>query len=227
MARQGPNQYRLVDLGSANGTHVNDVKLASNGSVVLAKDDLIKLGGTLLKYVPSGEVDGYLYGSLGSAARTDPLTKLHNKAHFGELLEAEMTNPNCQELCVLYFDVDKFKLINDTLGHDCGDAVLKDLAKIASATVGKEGAVVARMGGDEFAALLYRTSLAGAMSIAEALRAAVESHAWEYEGKVVKVTVSVGVAEAGEETDSAAQLIKNADNALYAAKRAGRNAVKS
>jgi diguanylate cyclase (GGDEF)-like protein len=221
------NKYKLTDLGSANGTHVNDVKLPANGSVMLAKDDLIKVGATLLKYVPSGEVDGFLYGSLGSAARTDPLTKLHNKAHFLDVLEAEVSNPNSDHFCVMYFDVDKFKTINDTLGHDCGDHVLKELAKLGSSSLGRENIVLCRMGGDEFAVLLYKTKLAQAVARGEALRSAVEQHAFDYDGKSVKVTISVGVAEVAEDTENGAQLVKQADKALYAAKNAGRNQVKS
>jgi two-component system cell cycle response regulator len=219
--------FKLTDLGSANGTHVNDVKLPANGAVTLAKDDLIKVGATLLKYVPSGEVDGFLYGSLGSAARSDPLTKLHNKAHFHDVLEAEVSNPNSDTFCVVYFDLDKFKTINDTLGHECGDHVLKEVAKIAIGSLGRDNVVLSRMGGDEFAALLHKTQLTQALARGEALRSAVEQHAFAYEGKPVKVTISVGVAEVAEETESALQLLKQADKALYAAKNGGRNQVKS
>ncbi len=105
---------------------MNEAKLSST-SVILAKDDLIKLGGTLLKFLPSGELDGHFLGSLGHAARTDPLTKVHNKAHFLELLEAEFDTAT-DAFSIMYFDVDRFKLVNDTHGHATGDAVLKDLA---------------------------------------------------------------------------------------------------
>ena len=155
-------------------------------------------------------------------AITDPVTGVWNRRHGKELLEADLETAQRvgQGLCLLMIDVDKFKPINDTYGHQFGDRVLAAVAdRLRSAVRGSD--VVARWGGDEFVVLLRACDLAGATRIAESVRARVADLDFPEMGRI---SVSIGAAELnpGEDADA---LLERADAALYEAKRAGRNAV--
>ena len=82
-------KIRLTDLGSSNGTFVNDKKVSANESVILAKEDMVKLGNSIFKFLPAGELEILFYGNLGSAAHTDALTRIYNKGYLLEALDAE------------------------------------------------------------------------------------------------------------------------------------------
>jgi diguanylate cyclase (GGDEF)-like protein len=224
--REG-GQVRLTDLGSSNGTLVNDKKIGSNQSVILAKEDMIKLGNMIFKFLPAGELEILFYGNLGSAAHTDPLTKIYNKGYLIEALEAEFKRAKAlhTDFSVLFFDLDHFKKVNDTYGHDAGDYVLKEFAAVIRAAHLRPKDVFARYGGEEFCVLLAGTAAKAACEQAEKMRAAVEAHAFVYEGKRIPVTTSMGVAELSSGIESAATLLKAADKALYSAKQGGRNRV--
>jgi diguanylate cyclase (GGDEF)-like protein len=122
------------------------------------------------------------------------------------------------------FDVDHFKHVNDNHGHLAGDQVLATMAQIVRGALRAED-LFARYGGEEFAVLCRDTALPKAMLLGERLRAKVEAHAFEHNGRRVAVTVSVGVASWTPKADSPARLIADADAALYKAKRGGRNRV--
>lgn len=153
-------------------------------------------------------------------AATDRLTGAANRASFEERLLAEQQRADRAPFSVLLFDVDGFKRINDTWGHARGDAVLKALVARARATL-RSTDMLARWGGEEFAVLLPQTEAAEARMVAEKIRHAVAHEAFE---RVGEVTASFGVAMAlgGE---SGANLLARADEALYRAKRNGRNRV--
>ena len=125
----------------------------------------------------------------------------------------------------MFFDLDHFKKINDTHGHDAGDYVLKEITSLIRTGYLRPKDVFARYGGEEFVVLLSNTGAKAAAELAERIRAAVETHAFIYEGKRVPVTTSLGVAELRADIESAQTLIKAADKALYAAKTGGRNKV--
>lgn len=218
--------WKLTDLGGPNGTYVNDVKI-SKDNVVLQKDALIKLGNTLLKFVPTGETESLVFGSLSSAANFDALTKVMNKARFLSTLDTQLKA--CEEeddMCLMFLDLDNFKKINDGNDHLTGDFVLKYFAEFVSANHLRPSDTFARYGGDEFVLLLPKTKIEEAISIAETIRAGVESADIVYEGKTkIALTVSIGVAELTETMETGQQLIKAADLALYSAKGAGKNKV--
>ncbi|GAA3964926.1 sensor domain-containing diguanylate cyclase [Allohahella marinimesophila] len=159
----------------------------------------------------------------------DGLTKLKNRRFFDETIDHEWrkSSRDVSHLSILLLDVDHFKRFNDTYGHQCGDACLQHLADIYKGCVSRAGDFVARYGGEEFAILLCHTSPEGARLVAERVRERVEQHPLEWEGKSLPVTVSVGVSSQipkSAERDVSA-LIREADEALYAAKGAGRNRV--
>ena len=220
-------KVRLTDLQSSNGTFVNDKRLGMGDSVVLAKEDMIKLGNTILKFLPAGELEILFYGALGSAAHTDPLTKIYNKGYLLEALEAEFKRAKAlhTDFSLVFFDLDHFKKINDTYGHEAGDYVLKELTNLVRGGYLRPKDVFARYGGEEFVVLLGNTNAQQAATLAENMRAAVETHAFIYEGKRLPITTSIGVAELRSDVESAHTLIKVADKALYSAKEGGRNRV--
>lgn len=164
---------------------------------------------------------------LETISMTDHLTDLPNRRFFETVLVQEIATHRRDQapLTLAMLDIDHFKVVNDTHGHDVGDAVLKHIAQtLRHAT--REGNVVARVGGEEFAILLPNTHLPEAMEVAERVRQAVEAHNHLLKGQPLRVTISIGVAPVNCELPMA-QAYKLADNALYQAKREGRNRVVS
>jgi two-component system cell cycle response regulator len=162
-----------------------------------------------------------------SLALTDELTGLYNRryvfAHLNELLARK---PKGNEIAVMLFDIDHFKQVNDRYGHPAGDEVLRELAERALRQV-RSVDLVGRLGGEEFIVVMPETNLGGAAAAAERVRAAVaeEPFAIVEDRQTLPVTVSIGVAVTGNGDDKLESLLKRADEALYAAKNAGRNRV--
>jgi diguanylate cyclase (GGDEF)-like protein len=179
-------------------------------------------------------------------AAFDPLTELPNKRHFREMLRADLSHAARQarhgveqQLHVLFIDLDGFKSINDDprLGHDAGDRYLQAVAAHMQGALHREYDVVARNGGDEFAALLLDCDDAAAHAIAERLRAAV--HAGSSEAKAAcasaigaslsageaNVSASIGLASFAGAGDTVDAILKRADQAMYAAKQSGKDRV--
>lgn len=160
-------------------------------------------------------------------ATTDSLTGLANRRHFfdGCRKEIERHKRYGVSVSLLMLDVDWFKKINDTWGHDTGDRVLQEVAGQMLMTL-RDVDLCGRIGGEEFAVLLPETDLQGAAEAAERVRASLENICFILEeGARVCVTASLGVTEMGGEGDSLQELIKRADDALYEAKNTGRNKV--
>jgi diguanylate cyclase (GGDEF)-like protein len=156
-------------------------------------------------------------------AHADPLTGLGNRRLFDLEMSRALTQRQRQgaPLCLLIMDIDYFKTFNNEFGHLLGDAVLKEVADITNEIVSYRG-TAARIGGDEFVALLPDSTLDEASCIAEKLRVAIDTTPLRYDGKEHSLTVCIGVAEA-QVDDDASSLLKRGDSALYAAKDAGRN----
>src|SRR5207248_6380031 len=125
----------------------------------------------------------------------DALTDIHNKRYMLEFLDRELARSAryCRPLALVLFDIDRFKAINDELGHLGGDFTLRELAAAVKAGIRKEE-LFARYGGEEFAVVLPETNTDGGAQVAERIRQLVESHLFQYEGKVYQVTISMGVA---------------------------------
>jgi diguanylate cyclase (GGDEF)-like protein len=160
---------------------------------------------------------------LRTLAFTDTVTGLPNRARFGDLLAhhaAALREPE-RGFAVLMLDLDRFKFVNDTLGHGMGDALLRKVAARLQATIG-EGDVVARLGGDEFAILLLdRANAARPDAVAARIVEAID-RAFLLDGQLVHVGVSVGVAIAVRDGNQPDELLRNADLALYKAKAEGK-----
>jgi len=158
-------------------------------------------------------------------SKEDFLTKLNNKRALDEFLEIKESEFKRYErnYSVVMFDLDKFKDVNDTYGHDAGDAILRAFAKILKKDC-RSVDVVGRFGGEEFMALLSETELSGAVKFAQKVREDVQKARFMYKGKRIEVTVSAGVAERKAHI-SANATISSADEYLYVAKKEGRNRV--
>jgi diguanylate cyclase (GGDEF)-like protein len=160
-----------------------------------------------------------------ATSQIDEMTGAHNRAYFTERAESEQARAirYRRPLGLLFFDIDHFKRVNDTWGHAAGDATLSSVVQVAKATLRSQD-VLARMGGEEFAALLPETDLEGAARIAERLRADVEKLIQRHDDASIAVTISIGVTLVDPETEIAESL-ERADKALYQAKHEGRNNV--
>lgn len=161
-------------------------------------------------------------------AIVDPLTKLHNRRYFQNQLSSMLVEGGNRAgpVSLLVIDIDHFKSINDTHGHDVGDEVLKECAaRLKKVVRGID--IVARFGGEEFVIVMPDTESYSASRVAERLRLSIEKVPFEVAGgsKALSLTVSVGVATTSEREADGDTLFKQADDALYQAKRGGRNRV--
>jgi len=164
---------------------------------------------------------------------TDPLTGLHNRRHFFETAEAEIERAHRygSDLSLCLYDIDSFKSINDTHGHDVGDVALRMIAD-ASRKAARRIDVVARYGGEEFAVVFPATGIREAGIAAERFRSAIETTPLHCGKGTIRVTASFGVAafdpaslSGGTYAESLQRVIRQADEALYRAKRSGKNRV--
>jgi diguanylate cyclase (GGDEF)-like protein/PAS domain S-box-containing protein len=160
-------------------------------------------------------------------SKVDPITGLFNRRALMDFLRHEMAKAKRYEteLSVILCDVDLFKEINDTFGHAAGDRALSQVSETLRTKV-RRADVVGRYGGDEFILLMPQTSLSGARDFAERVREEIASMEFSpAEGKVLRLSLSLGVAALDRERDTADSLVSRADTALYRSKRAGRNRV--
>ncbi|MFT6418880.1 diguanylate cyclase [Colwellia sp. 6M3] len=163
---------------------------------------------------------------LALSNRIDGLTQAFNRKHWEECLAAEFSRAQRykQDLALVMLDLDQFKLLNDTYGHQGGDKVLIDIAEVINGLL-RMGDLFGRYGGEEFAVILPNTGLTGANDVAERIRKAIASNAIEYQDKNINATVSIGVAVMDEYDTRYEDIISRADIALYKAKNLGRNQV--
>jgi diguanylate cyclase (GGDEF)-like protein len=165
-----------------------------------------------------------VYREQEESSLTDELTRLPNRRYLGQrfLQERQRARRSQKFLGILMLDLDHFKAINDTYGHLMGDAVLSQLASIIRSSI-RDSDVAARYGGEEFAVIVQETDLDGAMRLAGRIRLAVETAVFPSD---LRLTVSIGVA-CTDDAERFGELFELADNALYRAKREGRNRVQS
>jgi diguanylate cyclase (GGDEF)-like protein len=220
----GADGYYAVDLQSTNGTFVNDVP----ASICKLKDgDYLRVGNCIYRFLAGGNVEAEYHEEIYRLTIIDALTDIHNKRYLLEFLDRELSRSARYQrpLALVMFDLDRFKTINDEMGHLGGDFVLRELAAFVKSSIRKEE-LFARYGGEEFVVVLPETNQEGGVIVAERLRALVEKHHFSYEGKSFPVTISVGMATTdGDETLTPTELIRQADDKLYQAKHQGRNRV--
>ena len=166
------------------------------------------------------------YEQVEALAVTDALTGLSVRRYFMERAEEELARSRRHELSctLLMLDLDLFKEKNDTYGHLVGDVVLRDVAQVVARNL-RDIDLVGRYGGEEFILLLIETPIEQALPIAERLRQLIEVHPVRAYDELLTQTVSIGAAAYPGDAQTLGELIERADQALYAAKRAGRNRV--
>jgi diguanylate cyclase (GGDEF)-like protein len=220
----GADGYYAVDLQSTNGTFVNDIP----ASICKLKDgDYLRVGNCIYRFLAGGNVEAEYHEEIYRLTIIDALTETYNKRYLLEFLDRELSRSAryTRPLSVVMFDLDRFKSINDELGHLGGDFTLREMAACVRSCVRKEE-LFARYGGEEFVIVLPETNLEGAVVVAERVRGIIEKHTFQFEGKTYPLTVSLGVAATtGDRALTPFELIGEADEKLFRAKREGRNRV--
>ena len=215
----------IVDLGSTNGTHVATRRL--QGSPVAAEDGTrIRLSSqVVLELGIESAATALLFQHLYEKAVRDPLTGLYNKRVFLERFEAELSQSrrSGRPMTTLIIDIDHFKRINDTYGHDAGDSVLKAVGAVLQRAVRTED-LAARFGGEEFVLILRDTAPALGLQVGERLRQLISALQVDHHGERIRVTASAGLACSSElGVGVAMDIFNRADQRLYQAKAGGRN----
>jgi diguanylate cyclase (GGDEF)-like protein len=221
-------EFVLEDLDSTNGTYLNGHLLERPNK--LRDGDRIQLGeNTLLRVSLQDATEQEAVRRMYRAAVLDPLTGIYNRGHLDTILVAEFAYAARHKiaLAVLFVDLDFFTAINNTHGHQAGDAVLKAIAQTIRHAIRTED-LAARYGGEEFVLVARGIDLNGALVMAERTRRTIEELAVPFHGKTLKVTASIGVAsfEAATPYTTPEQLVAAADRAVYRAKADGRNCVR-
>jgi diguanylate cyclase (GGDEF)-like protein len=222
--RRADGRFAVCDLGSSNGTFVNNSRVETAD---LRDGDYLRLGDAIFRFLSGSNVELDYHQEIHRLAVLDPLTGVHNRRALIDFLAREVSRSarHHRPLGLLMFDLDRFKSINDRLGHPGGDATLRAVVGRVTDLVRRED-FVARFGGEEFAVVLPETGLDHAAACGERIRAAVADQPFEFTGQHYPVTVSVGASslwELGDKTPEA--LLEQADGRLYEAKRSGRNRV--
>lgn len=217
------DDYRIRDLKATNLTRVNGERI---DETVLVDGDHIILGESILKFISHSSVEAHYHEEIYQLATQDPLTDLHNRRHFIDMVDKEIARAmrHQRELTMCIIDVDLFKPINDRYGHISGDNVLRQIAGIVRQHVRSDD-FAARIGGEEFAVLLPECSTDTAYRFAERLREAIAATVFKPGGEAQSITVSIGVSAMAPDRDTCSLLMAAADAALYRAKSQGRNLV--
>jgi diguanylate cyclase len=186
------------------------------------------LGGVLVHYVCEYTINSNrTYLRLKDAAEKDYLTGLYNVRQFNLFLaeSTEVAKQKEEKLSIILLDIDHFKSINDTYGHNSGDIVLRNIGRVIQKS-SRSFDIVSRNGGEEFSIILPDCSSKQALSIAERIRKSIEAEIFVLADKTeLRVTVSIGIATYPERTDNTEGLLEEADVNLYRAKNLGRNRV--
>ena len=205
------------------------------GAIVLEADDANAMSvedarplNVLAAVAASSLEMAWQFAEVDRRARTDPLTGLWNRLHFGEQLQRTLAEADRfgNPVSLVLVDVDHFKKVNDSWGHEAGDAVLKHVARVLQDGV-RSVDICVRYGGEEIAMLLSQTDSAHAVEVAERLRARIAESTVRHAGAEIAVTASFGVATYPETVKVRDQLFPSADKALYIAKHDGRNCVRA
>ena len=218
--------YSVRDLDSTNGTRVNDQPVGSDPRP-LRDGDYLQIGNFVFRFLAGGNVEAEYHEELYRRTVQDGLTRLHNRRALNEFLERELIRSQRyhRPVSVILFDLDRFKAVNDTHGHLCGDQVIREVADLLRGVTRGED-MCARYGGEEFALVLVEADHISALAVAERVRGLVNRHVFCFEGVVLELTISAGVATTcGDGWATTGGLLHEADERLYAAKREGRNRV--
>jgi diguanylate cyclase (GGDEF)-like protein len=218
--------YKVIDLGSTNGTFLNDRPVQEGN---LRDGDYLRVGKCIYRFLMGGNIEAEYHEEIYRLTIVDALTETPNKRYLLEFLDRELSRAIRfdRPLSLIMFDIDHFKKINDEWGHLAGDCSLRELASRVKAVIRKEE-LFARYGGEEFTVVLPETTIEDAIILAERIRQTVDASPFSFEDELYPVTISLGVASTrGSDLLSVEGLISAADEALYEAKNGGRNCVRT
>ena len=225
IVRQPDGSVAITDLNSTNGTFCNGERV---GTKVLKDGDKIQIGtATIIKFSFDDALEEEFHRHHYESATRDLLTHCYNKRFFLDCLPSELAFAKRRDkpLSLALMDIDHFKEINDSHGHLAGDLVLRSLGSVLEKRLRAEGLFV-RYGGEEFALVMRETPMQNALVAAERVRGIAEKTVFVYEGKKLRITLSIGVVSApAPGIDTVEDLLKAADENLHKAKQTGRNKV--
>ena len=219
----------IADLGSVNGTFVNDQRV--QGTVRLRNGDMLRLGVLLLRFYERQSLEAALHDRIYRTATVDNGTEVFNRRYVFDTLRREMrlARQHGWPLSIVVYDLDHFKSVNDRHGHVAGDSVLRDTAALLRNSQQGNG-VLGRLGGEEFVTVLPRCDVEAALALAERGREAVAAHEFRLSvagGAPVlhRQTLSAGIGLFEPGMLEPPEMLAVADRKLYASKHAGRNRV--
>lgn len=217
----------VLDLESTNKTVVNGKIIKPLSPIKLENNDQIKTGNVIFKFLERGNIETVAAGQAFDRAMTDALTGIYNRGALNQRGGEYFKKSNLLgvPLSIIVFDIDRFKVVNDTYGHPAGDFVLKEIAKVIRDKLIRENDFFARYGGEEFCLLLLGGHVKQAEDVAERIRLTIESHNFENQGRKLPITISAGVATRLPGDQDWQEIFERADKALYASKHGGRNRV--
>lgn len=215
----------IQDLNSTNGTYLNGSRIYSEQP--LRDGDKIQISqSTIFEINYLDESRSLSEQKRYEMGVRDPATNIFNKRYFMDRLKEEFAYAKRKKspLSLILFDIDYFKILNDSYGHLAGDLVLQNLCNEVNATI-RSGDLLARFGGEEFVILMRDSDGTQAYELAERIRRVVENMEVDYQGKIVKITVSCGIATFNDQYADDISFLAAADKFLYRSKKQGRNRV--
>jgi diguanylate cyclase (GGDEF)-like protein len=185
----GMGDFFVIDLGSTNGTFVNEMLVSMHK---LQNGDILRIGSQIFRFLTADNIETHYHEELFRLTIIDELTGIPNKSYLLEFLERELGRFTRYQrfLALILFDLDRFKAVNDRLGHICGDYTLKELIRRVQGVMRKDE-LLARYGGEEFAVVLPETTPEGALETAERLRQLVEKEPFHFDDQPYQVTISL------------------------------------
>jgi len=220
--QEGQHAYEISDLGSRNGTRVNNVAIQTAS---LNHGDKVQMGEVVFKFVVQDREEVEFHQKVHQLIHYDRLTGLLTLDTFWRRLEQEMHSSHMERFTLAMTDLDGLKRVNDTYGHLAGRMVVREMGAIIREVLRLQD-YGGLYGGDEAILLFGKTPLEEAKPIAERLRTMIESRAFEHQGHTFHVSISQGLAEWPRHGAIADDLVAAADAALYAAKESGRNCIR-
>lgn len=218
-------EYFLEDLGSTNGTYINDCQI--HGKVPLKDGDYIRCGNVIFRFLRSGNIESVYHEEIYRLTIMDGLTQASNQRYFLEFLDRELARSfrHRRPLSLVMIDIDDFKLVNDQYGHLAGDSVLRGISERIRLSVRRED-LFARYGGDEFALILVESNYSYAKDVVDRLKSRIEKKPFRFESSTFFVKISLGIAStSGDMELSPTELIAEADRKLYHTKNGRKRAV--
>lgn len=212
--------FSITDLESTNGTWINGTKIESQQ---LQSSDRIRIGGRVFKYIAADQLEANYHEAVYTMMTKDSLTQAWNKRYLIETLQRELKRRKRtgNDLSLIILDLDFFKNINDTYGHLVGDELLRQIVDRLKSVLREED-ILARFGGEEFCVVLTETSSENARTCASRCLDVISEKPFSTAAGDIECSISIGI---GQATDSITcdELIKQADDNLYQAKKQGRN----